>query len=104
VTDSSNVTPDPVHHGRTKDRVPQLVQDTIINSVKNIDPIAYHYYFNLFLGKTKVGTVCYIPDSHRKGCQDFLDGRKLSIELGLYALGQSANGESKFTDEYKKET
>jgi hypothetical protein len=85
------VTPDPVHLGRTKDPASQPDQDTIINSLKNIDFIAYHYYFNLFLGKTKEGTVWLFSYSYRNGYQDFLDGKKLSIELELYALGQSAN-------------
>lgn len=93
MTDSSNVNPDLV-------RLSQLDQKTIINSLKNIDPIAYHYYFNLFMGKTKEGTVCYFPDSYRKGYQDFLDGRKLLIELELFAVGQSTNGDWVFLPSY----
>jgi hypothetical protein len=100
VTDSSNVNPDLVRLGRLKDPISQLDQETIINSLKNIDPIAYHYYFNLFMGKTKEGTVCYFPDSYRKGYQDFLDGRKLLIELELFAVGQSANGDWVFLPSY----
>lgn len=100
MTDSSNVNPDLVRLGRLKDPISQLDQETIINSLKNIDPIAYHYYFNLFMGKTKEGTVCYFPDSYRKGYQDFLDGRKLLIELELFAVGQSANGDWVFLPSY----
>jgi hypothetical protein len=100
VTDSSNVNPDLVRLGRLKDPISQLDQETIINSLKNIDPIAYHYYFNLFMGKTKEGTVCYFPDSYRKGYQDFLDGGKLLIELELFAVGQSANGDWVFLPSY----
>jgi hypothetical protein len=100
VTDSSNVNPDLVRLDRLKDPISQLDQETIINSLKNIDPIAYHYYFNLFMGKTKEGTVCYFPDSYRKGYQDFLDGRKLLIELELFAVGQSANGDWVFLPSY----
>jgi hypothetical protein len=100
VTDSSNVNPDLVRLGRLKDSISQLDQKTIINSLKNIDPVAYHYYFNLFMGKTKEGTVCYFPDSYRKGYQDFLDGRKLLIELELFAVGQSANGDWVFLPSY----
>jgi hypothetical protein len=100
VTDSSNVNPDLVRLDRLKDPISQLDQETIINSLKNIDPIAYHYYFNLFMGKTKEGTVCYFPDSYRKGYQDFLDGRKLLIELELFAVGNSANGDWVFLPSY----
>jgi hypothetical protein len=100
VTDSSNVNHDLVRLGRLKDPISQLDQETIINSLKNIDPIAYHYYFNLFMGKTKEGTVCYFPDSYRKGYQDFLDGGKLLIELELFAVGQSANGDWVFLPSY----
>ena len=100
MTDSSNVNPDLVRLDRLKDPISQLDQETIINSLKNIDPIAYHYYFNLFMGKTKEGTVCYFPDSYRKGYQDFLDGRKLLIELELFAVGQSANGDWVFLPSY----
>lgn len=100
MTDSSNVNPDLVRLGRLKDPISQLDQETIINSLKNIDPIAYHYYFNLFMGKTKEGTMCYFPDSYRKGYQDFLDGRKLLIELELFAVGQSANGDWVFLPSY----
>lgn len=100
MTDSSNVNPDLVRLGRLKDPISQLDQETIINSLKNIDPIAYHYYFNLFMGKTKEGTVCYFPDSYRKGYQDFLDGRKLLIELELFAVGQSTNGDWVFLPSY----
>lgn len=100
MTDSSNVDPDLVRLGRLKDPISQLDQETIINSLKNIDPIAYHYYFNLFMGKTKEGTVCYFPDSYRKGYQDFLDGGKLLIELELFAVGQSANGDWVFLPSY----
>jgi hypothetical protein len=94
------VNPDLVRLDRLKDPISQLDQETIINSLKNIDPIAYHYYFNLFMGKTKEGTVCYFPDSYRKGYQDFLDGRKLLIELELFAVGQSANGDWVFLPSY----
>ena len=100
MTDSSNVNHDLVRLGRLKDPISQLDQETIINSLKNIDPIAYHYYFNLFMGKTKEGTVCYFPDSYRKGYQDFLDGGKLLIELELFAVGQSANGDWVFLPSY----
>lgn len=100
MTDSSNMNPDLVRLGRLKDSISQLDQKTIINSLKNIDPIAYHYYFNLFMGKTKEGTVCYFPDSYRKGYQDFLDGRNLLIELELFAIGQSTNGDWVFLPSY----
>jgi hypothetical protein len=100
MTDSGNVYPEIVHLGRLKDPISQQDHETIINSLKNIDPIAYHYYFNLFMGKTKEGTVCYFPDSYRKGYQDFLDGRKLLIELELFAIGQSANGDWVFLPSY----
>jgi len=100
MTDSSNRNPNLVHPGRLKDLISQPEQETIINSLKGIDPIMYHYYFNLFMGKTKEGTVCYFPESYRKGYQDFLDGRKLLIELELFAIGQSSGGDWVFLPSY----
>lgn len=100
MTDSSNGNPNLVHPGRLKDPISQPEQETIINSLKSIDPIMYHYYFNLFVGKTKEGTVCYFPESYRKGYQDFLDGRKLLIELELFAIGQSSGGDWVFLPSY----
>ena len=72
MNDSSTGNPHLVHPDRLKDSTSQPGQETIINSLKTVDPIAYHYYFNLFLGKTKEGTICYFPESYRKGYQDFL--------------------------------
>ena len=100
MNDSSTGNPNLVHPGRLKDSISQPEQETIINSLKNIDPIAYHYYFNLFMGKTKEGSVCYFPESYRKGYQDFLDGRKLLIELELFAIGQSSGGDWVFLPSY----
>jgi hypothetical protein len=100
MNDSSTGNPNLVHPGRLKDSISQPEQETIINSLKNIDPIAYHYYFNLFMGKTKEGTLCYFPESYRKGYQDFLDGRKLLIELELFAIGQSPGGDWVFLPSY----
>jgi len=100
MNDSSTGNPNLVHPGRLKDSISQPEQETIINSLKNIDPIAYHYYFNLFMGKTKEGTLCYFPESYRKGYQDFLDGRKLLIELELFAIGQSSGGDWVFLPSY----
>jgi hypothetical protein len=90
MTDSSTGNPNLVHPDRLKDPISLPEQETIINSLKTIDPIAYHYYFNLFLGKTKEGTICYFPESYRKGYQDFLDGRKLLMELEVLAVGQTS--------------
>jgi hypothetical protein len=100
MTDLSNGNPNLVHPGRLKASISQPEQETIIDSLKNIDPIKYHYYFNLFVGKTKEGTVCYFPESYRKGYQDFLDGRKLLIELELFAIGQSSGGDWVFLPSY----
>jgi hypothetical protein len=86
--------------GRPKDPISQSEQENIINSLKAIDPVTYHYYFNLFMGKTKEGTVCYFPQSYRKGYQDFLDGRKLLIELELFAIGQSSGRDWVFLPSY----
>jgi hypothetical protein len=52
------------------------------------------------MGKTKEGNVCYFPESYRKGYQDFLDGRKLLIELELLAIGQSSGGDWVFLPSY----
>lgn len=100
MTDSSEVNSNLVHPGQLKDPISQPEQETIINSLKNIDPVTYHYYFNLFMGKTKEGNVCYFPESYRKGYQDFLDGRKLLIELELLAIGQSSGGDWVFLPSY----
>lgn len=100
MTDSSTGNPNLVHPDRLKDPISQLEQETIINSLKTIDPIAYHYYFNLFLGKTKEGTICYFPESYRKGYQDFLDGRKLLMELEVLAVGQTSGGDWVFLPSY----
>jgi hypothetical protein len=100
VTDPSNVTSDLARLGWLKDPGSQLDLDAIVSSIKNIDPIVYQYYFNIFLGKTKEGSVCYFPDSYRKGYQDFLDGQKLVLELELFAVGQSENGDWVFLPSY----
>ena len=70
----------------------QLDQENIINSLRSMDPVTYHYLFNMFVGKTKDGTLCYFPESYRRGYQDFLDGQKLLIELELLTVGQSSDG------------
>lgn len=100
MTDSSNGDPNLVPPSRLKDPTSPPEQETIINSLKNIDPITYHYYFNLFVGKTKEGTICYFPESYRKGYQDFLEGRKLLIELEPFAIGQSSAGDWVFLPSY----
>jgi hypothetical protein len=100
MTDSSNGDSNLVHFGQLKDPISPPEQETIINSLKNRDPITDHYYFNLFIGKTKEGTVCYFPESYRKGYQDFLDGRKLLIELDPLAIGQSSAGDWVFLPSY----
>jgi hypothetical protein len=100
MTDSSNDDPNLVHPSRLKDPFSPPEQEIVINSLKNTDPITYHYYFNLFVGKTKEGTICYFPESYRKGYQDFLDGRKLLIELDPIAIGQSSAGDWVFLPSY----
>jgi hypothetical protein len=100
MNDSSNGDPNLVPPSRLKDPTSPPEQETIINSLKNIDPITYHYYFNLFVGKTKEGTICYFPESYRKGYQDFLEGRKLLIELEPFAIGQSSAGDWVFLPSY----
>jgi hypothetical protein len=100
MTDSSTRNPNLVHPDRLKDPISQPEQETIINSLKTIDPVAYHYYFNFFLGKTKEGTMCYFPESYRKGYQDFLDGRKLLMELEVLAVGQTSGGDWVFLPSY----
>jgi hypothetical protein len=100
MTDSSNGDPNLVPPSRLKDPTSPPEQETIINSLKNIDPITYHYYFNLFVGKTKEGTICYFPESYRKGYQDFLEGRKLLIEVEPFAIGQSSAGDWVFLPSY----
>lgn len=75
-------------------------QEIIIKSLKDVDPISYHYYFNFFIGKTRDGNVCYFPESYRRGYRDFLDGKELSIELELYAIGQSSRGEWVYLPSY----
>jgi hypothetical protein len=100
MTDSSTGNPNLVPPDRLNDPISQPEQDTIINSLKTVDPIAYHYYFNLFLGKTKEGTMCYFPESYRKGYQDFLDGRKLLMELEVLAVGQTSGGDWVFLPSY----
>ncbi|MGH9953613.1 MAG: hypothetical protein ACRD5J_18495, partial [Nitrososphaeraceae archaeon] len=89
MTDSSSDNNDLVHSGRLQSHISQTEQEIIVNSLKNMNPITYHYYFNPFMGKTKEGSVCYFPESYTEGYQDFLDGRKLLIELELLAIGQS---------------
>lgn len=100
MTDSSNGDPNLKPPSRLKDPISPPEQETIINSLKNIDPITYHYYFNLFVGKTKEGTICYFPESYRKGYQDFLEGQKLLIELEPFAIGQSSAGDWVFLPSY----
>jgi hypothetical protein len=100
MTDSSSDNNDLVHSGRLQSHMSQTEQEIIVNSLKNMNPITYHYYFNPFMGKTKEGSVCYFPESYREGYQDFLDGRKLLIELELLAIGQSSSGEWVFLPSY----
>jgi len=100
MTDSRDGNSNPVHPGLLKDPISQPEQENIINSLKNIDPVTYHYYFNLIMGRTKEGNVCYFPESYRKGYQDFLDGRKLLVELELLAMGQSSSGDWVFLPSY----
>jgi hypothetical protein len=100
MTDSSSDNNDLVHSGRLQSHISQTEQEIIVNSLKNMNPITYHYYFNPLMGKTKEGSVCYFPESYREGYQDFLDGRKLLIELELLAIGQSSSGEWVFLPSY----
>lgn len=100
MTDSSSDTNDLVHSGRLQSHKSQTEQEIIVNSLKKMNPITYHYYFNPFMGKTKEGSVCYFPESYREGYQDFLDGRKLLIELELLAIGQSSGGDWVFLPSY----
>ena len=100
MTDSSSDTNDLVHSGRLQSHKSQTEQEIIVNSLKKMNPITYHYYFNPFMGKTKEGSVCYFPESYRKGYQDFLDGRKLLIELELLAIGQTSGGDWVFLPSY----
>lgn len=100
MTDSSSGNNNPIQSGRLQSHISQPEQEIIINSLKNMDPVTYHYYFNPFMGKTKEGSVCYFPESYREGYQDFLDGRKLLIELELLAIGQSSSGEWVFLPSY----
>jgi hypothetical protein len=86
-TENHNITP-----SRLDGPISQSEQETIINSLRSIDPVTYHYYSNPLLGKTKEGNLCYFPESYRKGYHDFLDGQKLLIELELFAIGQSTDG------------
>lgn len=80
--------------------VSQLDQETIINSLRSTDPVTYHYQFNMFIGKTKDGALCYFPESYRRGYQDFLDGQKLLIELELLSIGQCSDGNWVFLPSY----
>jgi hypothetical protein len=75
-------------------------QEAIIKSLKDVDPISYHYYFNFFIGKTRDGHICYFPESFRKGYLDFLDDKELSLELELYAMGQTSTGEWVYLPSY----
>jgi hypothetical protein len=75
-------------------------QQVIIKSLKDVDPISYHYYFNFFIGKTRDGYICYYPESFRKGYLDFLDDKELSLELELYAIGQTSTGEWVYLPSY----
>ncbi|MPZ08204.1 MAG: hypothetical protein GEU26_17615, partial [Nitrososphaeraceae archaeon] len=100
MTDSSSGNNNLIHSSRLQAHISQPEQEIIINSLKNMDPVTYHYYFNPFMGKTKEGSVCYFPESYREGYQDFLDGRKLLIELELFAVGQSSSGEWVFLPSY----
>jgi predicted DNA-binding WGR domain protein len=84
-------------------RISQAEQENIIKSLKDMDPIPYHFlYFNPFVGKTKEGNLCYFPESYRRGYRDFLDGKELSIRLELYAIGQSPNGEWVYLPSYSQ--
>jgi hypothetical protein len=100
MTDSKSGDPHLVHSSELKDPLSPPEQESIIKSLKNTDPIMYHYYFNLFVGKTKEGTICYFPESYKKGYQDFLDGQKLLIELESFAMGQSSSGDWVFLPSY----
>ena len=100
MTDSSSDTNDLVHSGRLQSHKSQTEQEIIVNSLKKMNPITYHYYFNPSMGKTKEGSVCYFPESYREGYQDFLDGRKLLIELELLAIGQTSGGDWVFLPSY----
>ena len=44
--------------------------------------------------------MCYFPESYRKGYQDFLDGRKLLLELEMLAVGQTSGGDWVFLPSY----
>jgi hypothetical protein len=87
MTDLSNIMPN-----RQDGPIPQLEQETIVNSLRHIDPVTYLFHSNPLIGKTKEGSLCYFPESYRKGYHDFLDGQKLLIELELFAIGQSSDG------------
>jgi hypothetical protein len=80
--------------------ISQPEQETIINSLRSIDPVTYLYHSNPLLGKTKEGDLCYFPESYRQGYRDFLDGHKLLIELELFAIGQSTDGNWVFLPSY----
>jgi hypothetical protein len=80
--------------------ISQSEQEVIIRSLKDVDPISYHYFFNFFIGKTKDGHICYFPESYRKGYLDFLDDKDLRIGLELYAMGQTSTGEWVYLPSY----
>lgn len=94
-TENHNVTP-----SRLDGPISQPEQETIVNSLRSIDPVTYLYYSNPLFGKTKEGNLCYFPESYRKGYHDFLDGQKLLIELELFSIGQSTDGNWVFLPSY----
>ena len=92
MTNFSNESTNVLQPNWLKSPASHLDQENIINSLRSTDPVTYHYLFNMFVGKTKDGTLCYFPESYRRGYQDFLDGQKLLIELELLTVGQSSDG------------
>ena len=100
MTTPSTRDPNLTQPDRLKNHISPSEQEAIINSLRDIDPIAYDYYFNPFIGKTKEGEVCYFPERYRKGYQDFLDGQKLLMELEGLAVGQTSGGDWVFLPSY----
>lgn len=100
MTNFSNESTNVLQPNWLKSPVSQLDQETIINSLRSTDPVTYHHQFNMFVGKTKDGILCYFPESYRRGYQDFLDGQKLLIELELLSIGQCSDGNWVFLPSY----
>ena len=100
MTNFSNESTNVLQPNWLKSPASQLDQENIINSLRSTDPVTYHYQFNMFVGKTKDGTLCYFPESYRRGYQDFLDGQKLLIELELLTVGQCSDGTWVFLPSY----